>query len=88
MVIFWDKSSTLLSEYLPGGTMISGSYYASIIERLRCAIVEKRGGKVAVVVDGNASADPGQCFLEAVFPCISRENREKTRSIRQETCSI
>ena len=40
MAIFWDRSGILLSEYLPGGTMISGSYY---IERLRRAIVEKRG---------------------------------------------
>ena len=44
MVIFWDKSGFLLSEYLPDGTMISGFYYVSIIERSRCAIVEKRGG--------------------------------------------
>ena len=43
MAIFWDRSGFLLSEYLPGGTMISGCYYVSIIERLRGAIVEKRG---------------------------------------------
>ena len=47
MVIFWEKYDILLSEYLPGGIAISGSYYASIIERLRCAIVEKCRGKVS-----------------------------------------
>ena len=33
MIIFWDTYGILLSECLPGGTMISGPYYASIIER-------------------------------------------------------
>ena len=47
MVIFWDKYGILLTEYLPGGTMISGSYYASILEQLHCAILEKRRGKVS-----------------------------------------
>ena len=42
MVTFWDKYGILMTEYLPGGTTISGSYYALIIERLRCAILEKR----------------------------------------------
>ena len=37
MVIFWDKYGTLQTECLPGETTISGSYYASIIERLRFA---------------------------------------------------
>ena len=42
MVIFWDKHSILLTEHLSGGTTISGPYHASIIERLRCGIPEKR----------------------------------------------
>ena len=29
--------------------------------------------------------DPGQCFLAAVFPCISCENRQETCSIWQES---
>ena len=50
MVIFWDTSGILLTEYLSHGTMISGLSCASIIERLRhCVIVEKRGDKV---IDG------------------------------------
>ena len=47
MVIFWDKYSILLTEYLPHGTTISGLYYAFIIERLHYAILKKRVGKVS-----------------------------------------
>ena len=47
MVIFWDKYVISLTEYLPGGTTISGPYYASIIERLCRAILEKCRGKVS-----------------------------------------
>ena len=42
MVTFWDKYGILLTECLPGGTTISNPYNAPIIERLRCAILEKR----------------------------------------------
>ena len=42
MIIFWDKDGVLLTEYLPRGTTINGPYYASIIERLRSVILEKR----------------------------------------------
>ena len=47
MVIFWDKYGILLTKCAPDGTTISGPYYASIIKRLRCAILEKRRGKVS-----------------------------------------
>ena len=58
MVIFWDKWGILLTEYLPDGTTISGPYYASIIKRLHCTIVEKRRGKVSdgvLLLHDNAS---------------------------------
>ena len=64
MVIFWEKSGILLSEYLPGGTTISSLYYAAIIERLSCAILEKRDGKVndeVLLLHGNALVD--QCNI-------------------------
>ena len=54
IVIFLEKSGILLSEYLPRGTTISGPFYASIIERLRCAILEKGGGKVVLLFHDNA----------------------------------
>ena len=58
MVTFWDNYGILLTEYLPDGTTISGSYYASIIERLRYAILEKRLGKVS-------------CFFMTMTPLTS-----------------
>ena len=53
MVIFWDEYSILLTEYLSGRTTISDPYYASITERLCCTILEKRDGKVVLLVNGN-----------------------------------
>ena len=50
MVIFWNKYGILLTEYLPGGTTISGPCYASNIERLCCATLEKRHGKLSHTV--------------------------------------
>ena len=47
MINFLDKDGVLLTEYLPRGTTINGPCYASVIERLRSAIVEKRRGEVS-----------------------------------------
>ena len=47
----------LLTEYVPGGSTISDPYYASIIDRLRCAILEKCRGKVVLLDDGYAPVD-------------------------------
>jgi [histone H3]-lysine36 N-dimethyltransferase SETMAR len=46
MTIFWDKDGILFTNYLTRGSTINGRYYASLIERLRSAILEKRRGKV------------------------------------------
>ena len=56
-IIFWNKSGILLSKYLPSGTTISGSYYASIIEWLYYTIVEKHGGKVVLLLHDNVPVD-------------------------------
>ena len=42
--IFWDKDGILPTDYLACESTIDGQYYASLIERLRCAILEKRRG--------------------------------------------
>ena len=47
MMIFWDKNGVLLTEYLPRETTINRPSDASIIERLRSVIVEKRRGKIS-----------------------------------------
>ena len=44
MIIFWDKDGVLLTEYLPREVTSNGPCDASIIERLRSVIVEKRRG--------------------------------------------
>ena len=45
MTIFWDNKGILLTDYLSRGDTISGQYYASLIDRLRSAVLEKRRGK-------------------------------------------
>jgi hypothetical protein len=58
MIISWDKDGVLLTDYLPRGTTINGPYYASIIEQLRSASLEKRRGKVrhgVLLLHDNAS---------------------------------
>ena len=47
MTIFWDKDGILLTDYLARGSTINGPYYASLIERLRSVILEKRPAKVS-----------------------------------------
>jgi transposase len=61
MLIFWDKDGVLLTGYLQRGTTINGPYYASIIERLRSVILEKRHGKV----------NCGCCFFMTMLPFTS-----------------
>ena len=46
MTIFWDNEGILLTDYLSRGDTISGQYYASLIDRLRSAVLEKRRGKL------------------------------------------
>ncbi|KAJ2953508.1 hypothetical protein O0L34_g1107 [Tuta absoluta] len=45
--VFWDSEGILLIDYKDKGVSITGEYYASILERLREAIKEKRRGKLA-----------------------------------------
>ena len=47
MIIFWDKDGVPLTKCLPTRTTINGSSDASVIERLRSVIAEKRRGKVS-----------------------------------------
>ena len=47
MIIIWDTYGILLTEYILCETTISDRYYASIMERLRCAIVEICHSKIS-----------------------------------------
>ena len=69
LMIFRNKEGVLLTEYLPRGTTISGSYYASIIERLHSVIVEKGRSKVShEVLLLHDNAPIGKCkFVQAAI---------------------
>lgn len=46
LTIFWDEHGVLLTDYLTRGETIDGSYYASLIERLRTTLLAKRRGRI------------------------------------------
>jgi histone-lysine N-methyltransferase SETMAR len=83
MIVFWDKDGVLLTDYLPRGITINGPYYASMIERLRSAILEKRRGKVSrgvLLLHDNASVHKSKvvqavirqsAFIELNHPAYS-----------------
>ena len=81
MIIFWDEYGILLKECLLRGTTISNPYYTSIIERLHCAILEKRGGKVSngmLLLHNNAPVHKCKFvqtgFVELSHPAYSPDN--------------
>lgn len=47
LTVFWDRDGILLTDYRTQENTINGQYYASLIERLRSAILEKRRGKIS-----------------------------------------
>lgn len=77
VIISWDKYGMLLIDYLPHGTKVNGFYYASTIERLRSAILEKRWGKVSsgVLLHDNAPVHKyniGQAAIQ--LACFTERN--------------
>jgi histone-lysine N-methyltransferase SETMAR len=44
--VFWDIEGLLLLEWMPNKTTITGTTYAQTLRNLRCAIKEKRRGKL------------------------------------------
>ena len=99
MMIFWNKDSVLLIEYLPRGTTINDPCYASIIERLRSVIVEKRCWKVShgvLLLHDNTSIHKCNIVLTAIrqagfielnhpaySPDIARTNYHPLSNLRQ-----
>jgi [histone H3]-lysine36 N-dimethyltransferase SETMAR len=47
MTIFWDNEGILFTDFLSRGDTINGQYYASLIDRLRSAVLEKWRGKLS-----------------------------------------
>ena len=43
--VFWDAKGVIVLDFLPKRSTITGVYYANLLDQLRTAIHEKRGGK-------------------------------------------
>ncbi|XP_045458200.1 uncharacterized protein LOC123668510 [Melitaea cinxia] len=59
--VFWDSEGILLIDYKDKGVSITGEYYASILERLKEAIKQKRQGKLTkgvLLLHDNAHVPP------------------------------
>lgn len=67
--IFWDAEGILLIDYLPNKTTVTGVYYASLIEKLREAILQKRRGLIrrgVLFLQDNAPAHRSQVAMAAL----------------------
>ena len=45
--IFWDMDGVIMIDYLPLKSTITGQYYATLLQKLRSTIKEKRHGKLS-----------------------------------------
>ena len=45
--VFWDAKGVIMLDFLPKRSTITGVYYANLLDQLRCAILEKRRGKLS-----------------------------------------
>lgn len=67
--VFWDSEGILLIDYKAKGVSITGEYYASILERLKEAIKEKRRGKLTkgvLLLHDNAPVHKSRVALAAL----------------------
>lgn len=67
--VFWDSEGILLIDYKDKGVSITGEYYASILERLKEAIKEKRRGKLTkgvLLLHDNAPVHKSRVALAAL----------------------
>ncbi|XP_045458103.1 histone-lysine N-methyltransferase SETMAR-like [Melitaea cinxia] len=68
--VFWDSEGILLIDYQDKGFSITGEYYASILERLKEAIKQKRRGKLTkgvLLLHDNASVHKSRVALAALL---------------------
>ncbi|XP_045457302.1 histone-lysine N-methyltransferase SETMAR-like [Melitaea cinxia] len=68
--VFWDSEGILLIDYKDKGVSITGEYYASILERLKEAIKEKRRGKLTkgvLLLHENAPVHKSHVALAALL---------------------
>lgn len=67
--LFFDSEGWLLADFLVKGTTITGQYYATLLEKLRLAIKEKRRGKLrkgVLLLDDNAPVHRAGVVLDAI----------------------
>ncbi|CAH2105734.1 unnamed protein product [Euphydryas editha] len=68
--VFWDSEGILLIDYKDKGVSITGEYYASILERLKEAIKQKRRGKLTkgvLLLHDNAPVHKSRVALPALL---------------------
>jgi hypothetical protein len=45
--VFWDKDGILLVDYLKKGATVTASYYTSLLDKVKQALVSKWWGKLS-----------------------------------------
>jgi [histone H3]-lysine36 N-dimethyltransferase SETMAR len=67
--IFWDSQGIIMIDFLRGGRTITGEYYATLMEKLRISIREKRRGKLSkgvIILHDNAPAHTSKIAVEKI----------------------
>ena len=47
VTVFWDAKGVIMLDFLTQKSIITGVYYANLLDQLRAAIHEKRQGKLS-----------------------------------------
>ena len=67
--VFWDAKGVIMLDFLPKRSTITGVYYANLLDQLRTAIREKRGGKLSsgvLLQQDNARVHTCKVAMDAV----------------------
>jgi histone-lysine N-methyltransferase SETMAR len=70
--VFWDTEGILLIDYNDTGVIITGEYYARLLEQLKEAVKEKRRGKWSkdvLLLHDNAPVHNSNVAMEAMHKC-------------------
>ncbi|GFG35425.1 hypothetical protein Cfor_01120 [Coptotermes formosanus] len=71
--VFWDKDGTLLVDYLEKGATITASYYTSLLDKAKQALVSKWWGKLSqgvLFLQDNASSHTAEIISRSWMICI------------------
>lgn len=70
--VFWDTEGILLIDYKEKGVNITGTYYASLLQKLKEVIKEKRRGKWSrgvLLLHDNAPVHKCHTAMAALYNC-------------------